>query len=417
LTLFRKISRVLLIGSPIGLAVFAPFSISGSNISIMFGFLGAIIGMLSDDEIRARYRLIRHDPLAWAALALALLALPSVFISENVSRALSDWRGYWVFLVYLFIAYNFVSERLRRTVFWVLLVSSSLAALVALIQFSGGMNLLLFRISADDYRPGGTLYNMTFAGILYQLIAVNFAVSLSGRPPRQTIAIVVGGVLQLIALLLTMTRGAWLALLGAFVTVPLVLRRRAVIAASATVIVLAAVVALQDDTLRQRAFSIVKSTRTPTDTNVSTRLTLWDISWDVFLAHPILGTGMGDYTIEAEKLVGDRQIRTAVDSHNLYLQILATRGLLGFIPFVVFWVVLFRVLFRGRKILANRHPFGTHFVTGVIGAAVAVMIGALTENNLDDEEVFTAFMMLVGMARSFALWPDGENGDDSAQPT
>ena len=37
---------------------------------------------------------------------------------------------------------------------------------------------------------------------------------------------------------------------------------------------------------------------------------------------------------------------------------------------------------------------------GSIGATVAVLFGALTENNLNDEEVFIAYMFVVGLALS-----------------
>ena len=96
------------------------------------------------------------------------------------------------------------------------------------------------------------------------------------------------------------------------------------------------------------------------------------------------------------------------DSHNIYLQTLATRGLVGFIPFVAFWIVVFQVLFRSRR-QTERNSIGFNLVSGVMGATVAVLIGALTENNLDDSEVYIAYMFLLGMARSFGVEPDQED--------
>ncbi len=107
-------------------------------------------------------------------------------------------------------------------------------------------------------------------------------------------------------------------------------------------------------------------------------------------------------------------MKTATDSHNIYLQVLATRGLVGFIPFVCFWFVLLRSLRRARSTCAARtvagsERFALHFIDGVTAATVAVLVGALSENNIDDSEVFTAFMLLVGMAKNFALLPDGND--------
>jgi O-antigen ligase len=403
-TPLRKTSRYLLTTSFLGLAVFAPFSISGSNISIVIGFLGAAVGFVADARVRDRYRLILRDPLARAALLLVVSAVPAVFISEDLSRGFSEWKAYWNLLLYLLLAYNLISDRLRRLVFWVFFTSMTLSSIVALIQHSGGLNLGLFRIASDTYRPGGTLYNMTFAGILYQAITVNFAVGLGGRwRSRRTVIVFAGLALQLLALLFTLTRGAWLALIGGLFTVPLILKRRAVFLAGVAIMVVAGGIMLQNDTLRNRASSVIKSLHGPADRNVSTRETLWDISWELFRRHPFVGVGLGDYTIEADKLLRERDVTTTVDSHNIYLQVLATRGLVGFIPFVIFWIVLIRGLFSERRALA-RNSFAAYFIAGVIGATVAVLIGALSENNLDDEEVFTAFMLFVGMAKSFALW-------------
>jgi O-antigen ligase len=284
------------------------------------------------------------------------------------------------------------------------------SCIVALAQYRGGINLLFFRIESDTYRPGGTLYAMTFAGILYQLTTVNFAIALKDRALNKSKLILSAGVvIQIVALLINLTRGAWLALAAGVLTVPLVLRRRLVFFAGIGLLGVVCVGAFQNQTLRARAATIVQSLRSPTDANVATRLVLWDVSWEMFKQHPWLGVGMGDFSIEAEKLLRDRHVLTTVDAHNVYLQRLTTRGLVGFIPFILFWIALFHVLMRARARLTGEHNrLGFHFAAGAIGAAVAVLIGALSENNVDDSEVFTAFMMIVGMARSFALWPDSD---------
>jgi O-antigen ligase len=390
-----------------GLAVFVPFSIAGANIAIGFGFVAALIAVFSDPEARERYRRIRHDPMLFACALLVLSALPSVFISDDLRRALRDLKSYWILLVYFLVAYNLVSDKLRRVVFWILFGSVTVSSLVALIQYGGGLELLFFSIAPQTYRPGSTLYNMTFAGILCQLITLNSAVALRYKQinPR-ALALAVGVIAQSAALFVTLTRGAWLALLAGLFAIPFLLKRRILLLVMACVVLFGGVVAFQNDTIRDRATTIVRSLRSPTDDNVATRLVLWDISWQVFKDHPVFGVGMGDYSIVAKEYLNDRKVLTVVDSHNIYLQLLATRGLAGFLPFVVFWILLFRVLFDARRsAVQNGTRFGEHYVTGTIAATIAVLIGALSENNIDDSEVFICFMFLVGIARSFRISP------------
>jgi len=400
----QSISDHLWIASFCGLAIFVPFSIAGANVSIMLGFLASLIAVVVSPAARRRYRGAIRDPLFAASILLVVSALPSVFMSENLHRALRELKSYWLLLVYFLVAYNLVSDRLRRVVFWILFTSMSLSCAVALIQYGGGLKLLFLRIESSTYRPSSTLYTMTFAGILYQLITVNFAVLLRERAvSRRGLVLTLGLICQIASLLLTLTRGAWLALVGGLSMLPLLLKRRILLLTGAAGIVVVGVLALQSPTVRDRAATIIQNVREPTDKNIATRLVLWDISWQVFRKHPLLGVGLGDYSIEAEKHLSERFVTTTSDSHNIYLQLLATRGLVGFIPFVVFWVVLFRVLFESKRHVIGKDRFGYHFVAGTIAATVAVLIGALSENNIDDSEVFTAFLLLVGMARSFRV--------------
>jgi O-antigen ligase len=393
-----------------GLAFFVPFSISGANISIMIGFLAVILSVIAVPSARQRIARMGTDPMLFAGALLVVSALPSVIMSDNTRRALNDWESYWLLLIYFFAAYGLSSWRLRRAVFWILFGSASLSCLVALFEYRGGIDFFFVHIPARP-RPAGTLFIMTFAGILYQLITVNFCVLFRrGRFSRLEWLLTGGLVLQVIGLFLTLTRGAWLALAAGLSTASVILRKRGPVAVLAILIAAVVAFAAGDSRVRRKIISIPRSLHAPTDVNVSTRYVLWDVSWQLIKRHPILGVGMGDYTTEAEKLIGDRHVETATDSHNVYLQVLATRGLVGFLPFVFFWIVLFRTLWRTRSPAAapaaGATSFHRHFASGVFAAAVALLIGALTENNIDDSEVFTAFMLLAGMAKSFENYPD-----------
>jgi O-antigen ligase len=396
-----------------GLALFVPFSISGANISIMLGFLASLIGIFAVPEIRSRIFEIKNDPMLIACLVLVVSALPSVFMSEDIARARRDWESYWLLLIYFLVAYNLTSPRLRRVVFWVLFSSTSLSCLMAITQYRGGLDFLFIHIPHEEHRPSGTLFTMTFAGILCQLITVNFTVLLGHHRLTKTAMTLLAGVgVQIIGIILTLTRGAWIALFAGLTTVVVLLKRKKVYIIATVLVLLTAAFALRDNRVQRKIAAITGLGGEPTEVNISTRYVLWDISWDLITTHPLLGVGMGDFTIETERRLAGRHVETAVDSHNVYFQILATRGLVGFIPFLYFWFVLLRTLHNARRQLRTGPAFGWHFVTGVTGATVAVLFGALTENNIDDSEVFIAFMLLAGMAKSFTRVPDTNSDQD-----
>jgi O-antigen ligase len=395
------------VASLCGLALFIPFSIAGANVSIMLGFLGSLIGMFFSARLRARYWRIKDDPLFLATILLVVLALPSVLISEDLRRALRDYKSYWLLLVYFLVAYNLHPDRLRKVVFWTLFSSMSVSCLVTFIQYRGGLDLLFVHIGPETYRPSSTLYTMTFSGILYQIITVNFAVLLKERRlTRTAVTMALGTMLHVTSLILTLTRGAWLALVAGVGAVAVFLKRKRTIFSGVAVVAVLAGVVLLTPSLRHRVATRVNYVSDIAIFNVTTRFVLWDIAWELFRENPVMGVGMGDYTLEADEMLRDRRVTTTVDSHNIYLHLLATRGLVGFLPFVFWWFMLFKMLARAHSRLGSDRVFDKHFIVGAAAAAVAVLTGALTENNVDDSEVFTAFLFLIGFARSIDVFRD-----------
>jgi len=375
----------------LALALFIPFSIAGENIAIGFSVLAWLLWLAATRQ----WPRLAH-PLFIASVVLTLSALPSLFMSEERHRAFVDWESYWQLLIVFMVGAHIARVGVRERSCGVLFASAAASCGVAFIQRAGGLHLGPVHIGAE-HRVSSTMFTMTLAGILCQLAVFGSAVALSPRAARFRVWIAIAVVMMFAALLLTMTRGAWIAVFAGLIAVCVLLRSR--VLALATVLAIA-VMFLYTHHYRNdqgRTLAVDTFATEQADRNVATRLVLWDISWKMFLDHPLLGVGMGDYSREAEKRLAERHVRTTVDSHNIYLQILATRGLVGFIPFVAYWVVLVMTLWK----LARRAVKGSlarHYAIGALGATAAVLVGALTENNIDDAEVFAAFMFLAGLA-------------------
>ncbi|NIM20773.1 MAG: hypothetical protein GTO51_11195 [Candidatus Latescibacteria bacterium] len=407
--LLEKLSSRVIYVSFFLLAVAIPFSIAGATAAIFLGIIGWLLAFCSNPSARKMLAHIRRDPFSIICLVLVVSAIPSVLMSENVGRAFNDWKSYWLLTIYFLVAANLPRGKLRDGLFWTLFGAVTLSCLVAIIQHYGGIDLILFSIK-PKHRPGSTLYPMTLAGILYQMILLNFSVLNRERRISLTGILLGAGVLiQTAALLFTLTRGAYAALLGGLCVAFLILRNKRAFAGAAVLVAILAVFVTQNPTDLDRSISVPNIVNRPPDRHVRTRFILWDISVDLFKQHPVFGVGMGDYSTEAEKLLEERKVTTTVDSHNIYLQILATRGLFGFIPFVLFWGILLRDLFRLRSRL-EPGSFERHLALGAIAATAAVLVGALTENNIDDSEVFIAYLFMIGFARSAAFQQRSSSG-------
>lgn len=380
------------------LAFFIPFGIAGVNASLGLALLAwllwKIAGSPRDDAMRASL----VDALALASLVLVLSALPSVLMSEDRARAFKDWKSYWQLAVCFLVGGHIARVRVREAAFWTLAASSALACGLAFLQRAGGLELGPIHI-APEHRVGGTLYTTTFAGVLYQMIVLHTALSATpriGRGRRLLLAILVA---EFAALLFTMTRGAWLALFAGVAVLALALKSRAVAVAGVVGIAILVAFTLLYARDQGRTIAVTTMATSEPDRNVGTRLVLWDMSWHMFLDHPLLGVGMGDYSTEAAQRLEGRAARTTVDSHNVFLHVLATRGLLGFMPLVAYFGALVAMLI-GLIRSGEKGSLERHYAAGALAVTAAVLAGSLTENNIDDSEVFLAFMFVVGLARS-----------------
>jgi O-antigen ligase len=399
--------RGVLVVSFVAFATFAPFSIAGMNIAFGFGALAWLASLATRDPARAP---LHKDRLLWASLLLFVSALPSVWMSENSARAIKDVSSYWQLLIVFWVGCNVLAVRMRDASFWTLVVSSTVACFMVLVQGSSGLDLGFLDIP-KRYRPGGTLYTMTFAGIIYQLIVLNCALLFtSAMRARHRIVLAAVVAIQIAAIMFTMTRGAWLALAAGLVALCVLLKNR-VVSWIAAALVLALVVFAVG---AHKGRSIPELVRSGLDIDASTRIVLWDIAWDLFKQHPFTGVGMGDYTIEADKLLAGRRVTTTVDTHNVYLHILATRGIVGFVPFVLFWTVLLRRLLRMRR-RTDKGSLDHQYAVGAIAATIAVLVGALTELNIDDSEVFMVFMFVMGLALSPSFAAENRYDEAPAQ--
>ena len=361
-------------------ALFAPFSIAGMNFALGIAALAWVIHVI--DRHGAR---VKPDALAMASIALAVSALPSVFMSDHVPRALNEWRSCWELAICFLVGAHIVRLRARTATFWTLSAACAGACLLAFLQRAGGINAGPLHVAAAQ-RPGGTMFPETFAGVLYQLILFTAAAAASPdmRPHRRWFGAVAS--LGVVALLLTLTPGAWIALLAGATVLCLLLRRRALVTGAAIALAVTIV------------FSALASRRNeaaPTATHPAP----WEMSLTLFRAHPLFGVGMDRYGAEVRRLPNEPAAAANLDTHNVYLHILATRGLVGFVPLVLYLVILVRSLGRIYR-RAGPSSRDRYYAAGAIAATVAVAAGAFTGNNLGDSEVFMVLMFLVGMGRS-----------------
>jgi O-antigen ligase len=142
------------------------------------------------------------------------------------------------------------------------------------------------------------------------------------------------------------------------------------------------------------------------DYTTVSRLAIWDGAFTVFARSPILGTGFGNLRMLLGGLLNLPEGWTG-DAHNLYLELLAETGLVGFVAFAFLTITSMRTALRRYK--DSQNEFG-----GIIFFAVFVaMIGVLVHGTVDylfhtAPQVAVLFFLVLGILKAqTASQPEG----------
>jgi len=380
------------------LFVSIPLSISG----MQAGLALALLGFLWD--------LARRRPFPRTALDLPVglllgLTLLSALLSGDPARGLGQFAGSWT-VAGLYVAAGYTGDEVfLRRLLRCLFVPAAVVALYAVFQHFTGLDLLRpgqplesleFGERVVFFPRGAFNHYQTFSNVFYLLFCIGLSMAFyhPSRWERRGWALVtlpIGG-----ALILSYTRGVWIAAFCALIFVTFFLKRRLwrLVAASAAVTGLSLLLTLPGISSRARTMVDVEG-------NVE-RLLLWETTWNMIGDHPLLGVGVGSYQrVQSDYLRDDVHLpMTRTHSHNNLLQVTVERGILGLFLFLWLWYVVvsegFRRLWNHRK----KRGFSFALVLGCLTGALGFFLDGMFQNNFGDTEVNILLWIMVGMMLS-----------------
>ena len=115
--------------------------------------------------------------------------------------------------------------------------------------------------------------------------------------------------------------------------------------------------------------------------SIETRAKIWGKSIKDFKSHPIVGTGLGNYSIKVEKW-NKKGFVTLFHAHNNFLEILSTTGLIGIIIFSLFHLAILKDFLLSLK---EREDF--LFYLTLFSIFLLYHIEGLTECTFKDTEL------------------------------
>lgn len=241
----------------------------------------------------------------------------------------------------------------------------------------GGGAIAWYQVHALHIGRATGYTNAIQYGNLSMLLGLMCLIVAVARPPgvRRWHQVVLGGgmVAGFLGSVLSQSRGGWVALAMALMALVLVLSRflpwrRLVVGSLVVLCMVSTVVFVQRQGIEQRVDAARDETERYVEkkdavTSVGTRLTLWQMAWEMGLERPVLGWGATGYTAERQRRVDtgkvDPFVRDMAHTHNEVLDLFAKHGLLGVfalllfygVPLVIFWPTRARIMARAVEVL------------------------------------------------------------------
>ena len=391
-----------------------PFTISLAEVLTAIVFAAWLAQMIAQRKAQIDFTRL-FLPLAIFLAALLLSTLVASSLSASLKEVLK-----WLELAMAFLVVaNFVRERRQiNLLIGFLLAAGLLEALYGMYQFFTRSGPEGFLLGARFMRAFGTFGQPNpFAGYLGLVLPLALGLAMGAIVKRGSFSLrpffLFGAIalMLLAAILMSLSRGAWLAFFAAISIMAVMVSRRSLIYLVLLLFLVAILLGLgtfnvlpQPVTARLsiitdyvRIFDVRKVTVTPENWAIVERMANWQAAWGMFSDHPLLGVGIGNYGVVYPHYALEGWENTTGHAHNYYLNLLAETGIIGLGAYLVFWLVAFVYVGKAlAKVKQIRQRYGTISNYGVVLGVLGTMV-ALSVHNLFDSLYVHSMTAQIGL--------------------
>lgn len=355
-------------------------------------------------------------------LTLPVILLGAYTLTGAITLVyLSDFTaGYKSLVEYLKIAYYSIlvvafiqKPEVLRKVIWMLLFAGILMGTISLFQFVTGTTENTYwgfgqSITSDTgtgYRVGGAVGDPNYyAMIMAVLVPIAFERFWSAKATSLRIFAGWALIVCVLAVLYTYSRGGFVAMSIGVLIMAIRYKLRllpALVGVSFVLVIYQFLPANYTDRLSTLLYFLPQSTKQQlVDRSIRSRTSENLVAWEMFKQHPITGVGMSNYEdmyyVYARPMGIDMSGGTH-QPHNLYLQILAERGMLGLVIFLIIIFITFRNLARSEKYFLQKNQLDLAGITGAIATGLTVYLFA---SIFLHDSFIRYFWILIGIAWS-----------------
>ncbi|MGH2458713.1 MAG: O-antigen ligase family protein [Chloroflexota bacterium] len=417
---------VVLVNPVLGLAAltfvvpFGPSAETGSSLPVTptDALVVLLIGAALLALLARRQTSLVFTRAFWPSVAFVLVVALSATFAQDFLVSVKEVLRWIELLGTLIVTATFCRGSFNRFLVVVaLLLAASLEALLGWAQFFLRHGPPSFRIGPFLRAYGTFAQPNPFGGYLAMSLPVAVALVFwrrpwAGRPNWLTVGAMVASGICGIALLMSLSRGAWMGVVAGLMVLYWAQVKRGglviLIAAAclgvllgldAVHIIPSAISGRLDQIVEY--FGLFDASRvvpTPQNFSIVERMAHWQAAWNMYLAYPILGVGPGHYALAYPDFrVNDFWQAPLGHAHNIYLNVMAEDGFLGIAAYLTQFVAWLAVILAGHR--RAKTPIDRALAAGVLASFVAVAI----HNGFDDLYVHglnAQFGLLVGLAAS-----------------
>ena len=303
-----------------------------------------------------------------------------LFLALQAFRTLQDWRGFiWFGMIFGFLV--------------------SLFGVLQHLTFNG--KLYWFRDMEYGGIPFGPYVNRNhFAGFVELILPLSLVPLVLGRVRRERRPVVgLFAIIPIVALFLSVSRGGFVSFGVELAVLALVMIQRRtkgkqLFAGGAVLLLALLMVSWLGVSQVLERFSSFQSLEVTAGKRASMRRD----TWQIFLHHPLTGTGLGTLQIVYPPYETLYDGKTVNHTHNDYLEALAETGILGGLCCAWFLAVLFRESLSRMRQLQNSFA-GSLQLSGLVACA-GFLVHSTVDFNLHIPSNALLFFLLALLATS-----------------
>jgi O-antigen ligase len=337
-------------------------------------------------------RLAPNEPVNRWVVVYALYAVLSLFVSyhyvSNTESHMNILKDHLLGMSLLFLVQMSVSDwaGVRRIVFVTLLP----LPYIAKVTLNQHMSVASWNYS-DDLRIKGTFALLganEFAAFCVTVCVVLFALLLAARTSRRWKLLLVGGIAcMLVGVLYAYSRTGYIALILGALMVVLAWRGRWKMLLPLLLFAAIAPAVLPPSVVQRFDSTTVEADQR--DKSTEMRFEFWQIAWDNFVAHPVVGTGFQSFR--------HPEINPfRMDTHNVYMRTLTEGGVVGAAILLGLLLSLLRTA-RRELAAAGSGTWRYALALGMVGAWMGMVCGNLSGDRFTYYPVIAYFWTYVAL--------------------